>query len=38
VFGKVDEHTFSLEFANPFSPLQAFGIAISCFDFKLNCE
>ena len=38
VFGKVDDNTFSLEFRPPLSPLQAFGIATSEFDFKLNCE
>ena len=38
VFGKIDDNTFSLEFVDPLSPLQAFGIAVSQFDFKLNCE
>lgn len=37
VFGKIDDNTFSLEFSNPISPFQAFGIAVSQFDFKLNC-
>jgi hypothetical protein len=38
VFGKIDENTFSLEFTHPLSAVQAFGIAISEFDFKLKCE
>ena len=38
VFGKVDDSTFSLEYFHPLSPFQAFGIAVSQFDFKLNCE
>ncbi len=38
VFGKIDENTFSLEFRTPLSLFQAFGIAMSEFDFKLKCE
>eukprot|EP00762_Andalucia_godoyi_P008713 ANDGO_00449.mRNA.1 Tubby protein homolog 1 len=37
-FGKVDENTFTLDFANPLSALQAFLIALSSFDHKLACE
>lgn len=37
-FGKVDSNTFTLEFRYPLSPFQAFGVAMSSFDFKLSCE
>ena len=37
-FGKVTEDTFTLDFAAPLSPLQAFAIALSAFDNKLCCE
>jgi len=37
VFGKMSKDKFDLEFSFPFSPLQAFGIALSSFDSKLNC-
>lgn len=38
VFGKIDENSFALEFTHPLSLFQAFGIAMSEFDFKLKCE
>jgi tubby-related protein 1 len=38
IFGKIDESTFALEFRSPLSLFQAFGIAMSEFDFKLKCE
>lgn len=38
VFGKIDDNTFALEFRHPLSVYQAFGIAMSEFDFKLKCE
>ena len=38
IFGKIDESTFALEFRHPLSLFQAFGIAMSEFDFKLKCE
>ena len=38
IFGKIDENTFALEFWHPLSLFQAFGIAMSEFDFKLKCE
>lgn len=38
VFGKIDETTFALEFRHPLNLLQAFGIALSEFDFKIKCE
>ncbi len=38
VFGKVDENTFSVEYRYPLSLFQAFGIVMSEFDFKINCE
>jgi hypothetical protein len=37
VFGKVDDNTFSLELTHPLSPLQAFAVGLTGFDFKLNC-
>ena len=37
-FGRVDKHVFSLDFIWPFTPLQAFSIALSSIDFKLACE
>lgn len=37
VFGKIDETTFSMEYRYPLSLLQAFGIVMSEFDFKINC-
>ena len=38
VFGKIDDNTFALEFGHPLNLFQAFGIAMSEFDFKLKCE
>lgn len=37
VFGKVDERTFSLDVWYPFTPFQAMGIILTCFDYKLTC-
>lgn len=37
IFGKIDGDLFSIEFTHPLSPLQAFAIAVSQFDYKLNC-
>jgi tubby-related protein 1 len=37
-FGRFGEEAFSLDFSWPFSPFQAFGIAISSFDYKIACE
>ena len=37
IFGKIDDNTFALEFGAPLSLFQAFGIAMSEFDFKLKC-
>ena len=37
-FGKASEHVFSLDFRHPLSPLQAFGIALSSFDYKIFCD
>ena len=37
-FGRVAENVFTLDFQWPFSPLQAFGIALSSLDSKLACE
>lgn len=37
-FGRVGKDLFTLDFRFPLSPLQAFGIALSSFDYKLACE
>jgi len=37
-FGKTGEHTFTMDFAHPLTPLQAFGIVLSSFDNKFACE
>lgn len=37
-FGRVGDHEFTCDFAYPLSPLQAFGIALSSFDYKIACE
>ena len=37
-FGRVGDKDFNLDFQWPFSPLQAFAIALSSFDYKIACE
>jgi tubby-related protein 1 len=37
-FGRVAEHQFNLDFQWPFSPMQAFALALSSFDYKFACE
>jgi tubby-related protein 1 len=37
-FGRVEKHVFNLDFIWPFTPIQAFQIALSSIDFKLACE
>lgn len=37
-FGRVDKDKFNMDFRHPFSPLQAFTICLSSFDYKLCCE
>ena len=37
-FGKIDKQHFNLDFQYPLSPLQAFLIALSSFDFKVKVE
>jgi tubby-related protein 1 len=37
-FGRIGEDMFNLDFQWPLSPLQAFEIAISSFDYKIACE
>jgi tubby-related protein 1 len=37
-FGRVGDNLFTLDFQWPFSPLQAFGVALSSLDNKLACE
>jgi len=36
-FGKSEDNTFALDFKYPFSPLQAFAIAISAMDTRIGC-
>ena len=35
-FGRVDTDLFNLDFAHPFTPMQAFGIALASFDYKFS--
>lgn len=37
-FGRVGRDTFTLDYQYPLCAIQAFGIALSSFDFKLACE
>lgn len=37
-FGRVGDNDFTCDFQAPLSPLQAFGIALSSFDYKIACE
>ncbi|CAD8076104.1 unnamed protein product [Paramecium sonneborni] len=37
-FGRVGEDLFNLDFQYPISPLQAFQIALTSFDYKIACE
>jgi len=37
-FGRVGDNEFTCDFQYPISPLQAFGIALSSFDYKIACE
>ncbi|CAD8174316.1 unnamed protein product [Paramecium pentaurelia] len=37
-FGRVDDLLFNLDFCYPLSPLQAFQICVTSFDFKFACE
>lgn len=37
-FGRVQQDMFTVDYAHPFSPFQAFGVALSSFDDKLGCE
>jgi tubby and related proteins len=37
-FGRVGDQLFNLDFQWPFSPLQAFAIALTSFDNKFACE
>jgi tubby-related protein 1 len=37
-FGRIEDEHFNLDFQWPLSPLQAFGIALSSFDYKIACE
>jgi tubby and related proteins len=38
LFGRVDKNMFNLDFRFPFSPLQAFLVALASLDRKLACE
>ncbi|TNV71017.1 hypothetical protein FGO68_gene4452 [Halteria grandinella] len=37
-FGRVDDLNFNLDFCYPITPLQAFQICVTSFDFKFACE
>jgi len=37
-FGRVDKDKFTMDFKHPLTPLQAFAICLSSFDYKLACE
>ena len=37
-FGRVAQETFNMDFCYPLSPLQAFALCLSSFDYKLACE
>lgn len=37
-FGKTSETCFTLDWGYPFTPMQAFAIALSAFDWKLATE
>jgi len=37
-FGRIDDNTFALDFQYPFSPLQAFSVALTSLDRKFACE
>lgn len=37
-FGRVDKHEFTMDVRWPFTPLQAFGVALSSFDSKIACD
>lgn len=37
-FGRIGKQNFNMDVAFPFSLFQAFGIALSSFDFKFACE
>jgi len=37
-FGRVSKDVFTMDFRYPLSPLQAFAVALSSFDYKIACE
>lgn len=37
-FGRTAKDTFTMDYQWPLSPLQAFAICLSSFDYKLACE
>ncbi|EPR80125.1 Tubby protein [Spraguea lophii 42_110] len=37
-FGKIDKDSFVLDYGHPWSPIRAFGIALTALDFKVGCE
>lgn len=37
-FGRVGEEMFNLDFQHPITPLQAFEIVLTSFDYKIACE
>jgi tubby-related protein 1 len=38
LFGRVGDDVFNLDVSYPLSPVQAFAITLTSFDFKLACE
>ena len=37
-FGRVGKDAFTMDYQHPLCALQAFGIALSSFDYKIACE
>lgn len=37
-FGRVGKDVFNMDYQWPLSPLQAFAICLSSFDYKIACE
>lgn len=36
--GRIAKDTFTMDFGHPLSPMQAFAICLSSFDYKFACE
>lgn len=37
-FGRVGKDVFTMDYQYPLSPLQAFAVCLSSFDYKIACE